>query len=277
MRAPSASAACGALPSGRTKPRPVPRADSAMASAPRTGRSPPVSESSPSNSKPCSDSMLSWPLEARIPSAMGRSKRLESLGSSAGARLTVMRRAGNSKRAWLSAARTRSRASRTSVSGSPTMWNAGSPGPRCTSTVTSGASMPASARLATVATDKRFSPGYAQASNARSGWRFTARLELGNAGFELGELGLGALEQLLLHLEIFAQHQVELRESCGKQCLQVLLDVLRRRTAESLADPLVELIEEALIDHGWEGNAAALHSSRAAAWAKRTSVVRCSL
>src|SRR5687768_5271423 len=146
-----------------------------------------------------------------MPSAIGKSKRLESLGSSAGARLTVMRRAGNSKRAWLSAARTRSRASRTSVSGKPTIWKAGRPGPRCTSTVTSGASMPASARLATMATDKRISLLCCGESNARLARGFT-RLELGDARFELGQLGLRALEQLLLHLEVLAQHQVQPRE-----------------------------------------------------------------
>src|SRR5688572_19703607 len=130
---------------------------------------------------------------------MGRSKRLGSFGSSAGARFTVIRRAGNSKCAWLSAARTRSRASRTSVSGRPTMWNDGSPGPRCTSTLTSGASIPASARLATVATVMP----YQRAAPRGRLLRF-ARLELGDARFELGELRLRALEQLLLHLEIFA-------------------------------------------------------------------------
>ena len=49
--------------------------------------------------------------------------------------------------AFSSAARTRSLASFTSVSGRPTMVKLGSPLARCTSTVTSGASMPARARL----------------------------------------------------------------------------------------------------------------------------------
>ena len=189
----------------------------------------------------------SWPLAARMPSAIGRSKRLESLGSSAGARLTVMRRAGNSKCAWFSAARTRSRASRTSVSGSPTMWNAGRPGPRCTSTVTSGASIPASARLATRRDRHRIPP---QGGTLQLLVAFT--FELGDARFELGELLLRALEQLLLHLEVLAQHQVEAREPRGEQRLQVLLDVLRRRIAERLADALVQLVEKSLVDHGRE-------------------------
>ena len=44
-----------------------------------------------------------------MPSAIGRSKRPDSFGRSAGARLTVILRTGNSKPAFCSAARTRSR------------------------------------------------------------------------------------------------------------------------------------------------------------------------
>ncbi|KAG1391985.1 hypothetical protein G6F59_014738 [Rhizopus arrhizus] len=62
-----------------------------------------------------------------------------------------MRRCGKSKRAQSSAARTRSRDSRTLVSARPTIWVAGRPPERCTSTRTSGASTPARARLWTSA------------------------------------------------------------------------------------------------------------------------------
>ena len=78
--------------------------------------------------------------------AIGKSKRPLSFGKSAGARLTVMRRAGKSKRALSSAARTRSLLSFTSASGKPTMVKFGKPLARWTSTVTSGASIPVSAR-----------------------------------------------------------------------------------------------------------------------------------
>ena len=88
-----------------------------------------------------------------MPSAIGRSKRPLSFGSSAGARLTVMRRAGNSNRQFTNAARTRSFASPTSVSGKPTMVKLGKPLARWTSTVTGGASGPASARLFRTASD----------------------------------------------------------------------------------------------------------------------------
>src|SRR2546423_1176617 len=130
------------------------------------------------------------------------------------------------------------------------MWNAGSPGPKCTSTVTSGASIPASARLATLATDIRVPPARRNASSLVA---FT--FELGNARFELGELLLSALKQLLLDFEVLAQHQVEARESGGEHRLQVLLDVLRGRIAERLADALVQLVEKSLVDHGAEGTA----------------------
>lgn len=82
--------------------------------------------------------------------AMGRSKRPESLGRSAGARFTVMRLLlGNSSPAFWMAERTRSRASLTSVSTSPTSVKLGRPFARCTSTVTLAASRPSKARLCT--------------------------------------------------------------------------------------------------------------------------------
>ncbi|CAG2318610.1 hypothetical protein BCCR75501_02939 [Burkholderia sola] len=88
-----------------------------------------------------------------MPSAIGRSKRPDSFGRSAGARLTVIRRTGNSNPQFCSAARTRSRLSRTSRSGSPTIENDGNPLARWTSTVTSGARPEAGARLRTTASD----------------------------------------------------------------------------------------------------------------------------
>ena len=89
-----------------------------------SARSSPVSANSPANSYAASAGAGSCPLAARMPSAIGRSKRPDSFGRSAGARLTVTLRAGNSKRAFCNAARTRSRASRTSASGRPTMLHA---------------------------------------------------------------------------------------------------------------------------------------------------------
>ena len=118
-----------------------------------TPRISPESASSPINSYWCRRSKGIWPEAARIPIAMAKSKRLPSLGSSAGARLIVIRRAGNSKCALIMALRTRSLLSLTAVSGRPTMWNAGNPLDRWTSTETEGASTPSFARVCTTASD----------------------------------------------------------------------------------------------------------------------------
>ena len=84
---------------------------------------------------------------AKMPSAIGKSNRPPSLGRSAGAKLTVIRFAGNSNRELMIALRTRSRDSLTVVSGKPTNVNRGMPLLMCTSTVTLGASTPTEARL----------------------------------------------------------------------------------------------------------------------------------
>ena len=60
-----------------------------------------------------------------------------------------MRRAGSARPEATSAARTRSRASDTALSGSPTMLKAGRPGATCTCTSTARASMPSNATVAT--------------------------------------------------------------------------------------------------------------------------------
>ena len=78
---------------------------------------------------------------------MARSKRPPSFGRSAGAKLTVILRAGKSKCEFKRALRTRSLLSLTAVSGMPTMDRLGKPLKRWTSTVTAGASMPHLARV----------------------------------------------------------------------------------------------------------------------------------
>ncbi len=91
----------------------------------------------------------SWPTAASTPQATARSKPGPSLRSAAGARLTVIRRAGNSKPELRIAERTRSRDSRTARSPSPTIVNAGSPGRMSTSTVTRRLSTPWIAKVVT--------------------------------------------------------------------------------------------------------------------------------
>ncbi len=149
-------AATRALASGSTSRRPGPkrRAASASASAPRTGRSAPARLSSPANSQ-CASAVASiWPSAASSPSAIGRSKRPDSLGRSAGARFTVTRLlSGKPKPLCCKAARTRSRDSLTSVSARPTRVKLGSPLASWTSTCTGGASSPSRARLWTRASD----------------------------------------------------------------------------------------------------------------------------
>lgn len=78
---------------------------------------------------------------------MVRSKAVPTLGSSAGARLTVTRRCGNLKPALRIAGFTRSRASWMARSVSPTMVNAGSPLAMSASTVTGTPARPLVAQL----------------------------------------------------------------------------------------------------------------------------------
>ena len=91
------------------------------------------------------------------PRAIGKSKRPDSLGISAGDKLTVSRPSGNSKPLLRIAARTRSRLSRTSASAKPTIPKLGSPRARWVSTRTTGASKPMSERLSKTASDMAFS------------------------------------------------------------------------------------------------------------------------
>ena len=99
-----------------------------MTNAPRTGRNAPDKDNSPANSWRCKRLPSICPLAAKIPSAMGKSKRPESLGKSAGAKFTVIRwLLGNSKPEFNKAERTRSLASLTSTSAKPTNVKLGKP------------------------------------------------------------------------------------------------------------------------------------------------------
>src|SRR5690606_32372844 len=198
-----------------------------MASAPRMARNSPESESSPANSYSSSALPGSCPEATRMPSAIGKSKRPLSLGRSAGARLTVTRRAGKSKPQFTSAARTRSRDSLTSVSGRPTMVKLGNPPARCTSTATAGASAPVSARLCN------------SASAMRSVLLRLSRLESGHARFQLREFLLRARKQFDLDVELLARHQIEPREGGGHHGTHIPLDVLGRTLRQDFADTAV--------------------------------------
>jgi hypothetical protein len=73
---------------------------------------------------------------------MARSKPLPCFGRSAGSRLTVMRRLGQTWPELTTAARTRSRACCSAVSGRPLSTTAGSPAERSASTWTTWPVMP---------------------------------------------------------------------------------------------------------------------------------------
>ena len=145
--APATSAASAPLPRGTITRRPSRVAWSTAGNTPCTGRSSPDSASSPTNSWSASASRGTPPFAARMPSAIGRSKRPPSLGRSAGARFTVTRRCGYSNCALRIAERTRSRASFTAASGKPTIDVPGKPPDRWTSQETSGAETPVCARV----------------------------------------------------------------------------------------------------------------------------------
>src|SRR5580698_8400269 len=97
----------------------------------------------------------STPLAIRTPNAIGRSKAEPSLRMSAGARLTVILRLGNSKPELRSADFIRSKASRTAPSASPTMRKLGTPALISSSTSTAKASTPESALESTLASKFR--------------------------------------------------------------------------------------------------------------------------
>jgi hypothetical protein len=88
---------------------------------------------------------------------MARSRPAPTLRTPGGARFTVTRALGHASRLDMSAARTRSRASRHVVSGRPTTVNAGSPLDTWTSTRTGRPSTPSRVADATDASTSRAS------------------------------------------------------------------------------------------------------------------------
>src|SRR5256885_9797108 len=111
------------------------------------------------------------------------------------------------------------------------MVNEGRPFARCTSTVTSGASNPESARL------------WSTASDIAELLAIQPRLEFGDARFQLGELFAGAREQLGLDVELRARRQVELGERSRKQRPHIFLRILGGARGEEFADPRAQVIE----------------------------------
>src|SRR5712664_3538315 len=118
--------------------------------------------------------------------------------------------------------------------------------------VTSGASIPARARLETAAIVMR-SPYRVGTHAARRGLPARAAglagFELGDASLQLAELRLSSLEQLFLHVEIFAGNEVEAVEPTGEERPQVLVHISRGRVTQCLGDAIVQFLNKALVDH----------------------------
>ena len=104
--------------------------------------------------------------------AMATSYAAPRLRRSAGARFTVMRESGYSKPEFRRAPLTRSRASESAASGSPTMWHTGSPGATSTSTRTIDPWRPSMTAVTSVASMR--------ASLATRSYRSVARLLSGS-------------------------------------------------------------------------------------------------
>jgi hypothetical protein len=127
-------AASAASPAGTSMRRPP--AASARPIIPGTWRREPSRPSSPTNATPPTDEGGRPPEATSTPTAMGRSSPAPPFRTPDGARFTVIRRCGHASLLERMAARTRSRASRTSASGSPTTVKPGMPPETWTSTET---------------------------------------------------------------------------------------------------------------------------------------------
>ena len=114
----------------------------------------PSRDSSPRNREE-SGTDATWREFKRSATAIGKSYAGPAFLRSAGARLTVIRRIGNSQPELRTAARTRSRASWTAVSGRPTIVKEGSPGEISTSTSTMNPSRPTTADVCDLASTWR--------------------------------------------------------------------------------------------------------------------------
>ena len=152
---PSTSAASSSPSAGTTTRRSPRRASAAtIGRIPGTDRISPPSDSSPTSAarpgaaRTCSD-------PSRIPSAIARSSDAPALRCSAGARLTVIRRGGCTNPAFRIAPRTRSRASWSAASASPTIVNPGRPPATSTSTRITRPSRPTTVADSSVASTPR--------------------------------------------------------------------------------------------------------------------------
>src|SRR5258705_4401019 len=127
------------------------------------------------------------------------------------------------------AERTRSRLSRTTGAGRPTMLNPGRPRPRWASICTSGASSPSCAQLRTCATPTR-PPSNAAAGSVRHGRErllqlLQALFERPDARLELGNTLARAFQHLGLHVELAARSQVKPACSALQHPAEISLEI----------------------------------------------------
>ena len=118
---------------------------------PGTWRNDPFSPSSPQKARPSVQPGDSSPVATSRPTAIGRSRPAPPFRMPEGAKLTVTRRSGQGRPDERTAARTRSRDSRTAASGRPTMVKPGNPLETWTSTETGRPTAPLSVAEATEA------------------------------------------------------------------------------------------------------------------------------
>ena len=142
-----AHAASPPCDSGQISPKSAAPAAIAAGNTPATGCRRPSSDNSPRAANSPASSIGTTSIAASTASAIGRSKCEPSFSISAGARLMTMRLGGRDSPIDVSAARTRSRASPTALSGNPTTRKFGRPEEICTCTSTFSASIPAKLKV----------------------------------------------------------------------------------------------------------------------------------
>ena len=146
IRTPSTALASAAFATGTMSPRTrLPRANKAMAKAPRTARTSPSKANSPTTIHSAKLSLEICPEQASSPNAMGRSKQGPPFFKSAGAKLAVINPTGQEYPLFQTAAFTLWRDSFTAVSAKPTTTKFSFPPPASTSTSTGSASTPTTA------------------------------------------------------------------------------------------------------------------------------------
>src|SRR6185436_10542198 len=101
-------------------------------------------------------------------------------------------------------------------------------------------------RSARYGRDGHLFPSSHQRSSRGKGLLF---LELRDSCLELSEFRLRTLEELALYFEILAHHQIHAVEPTREQGAEIFLDVLGRRIFQCVRNPLVQLLEQPLIDH----------------------------